>query len=128
MPIRVECAPAFNYARSQHTTELVQDDSIPNAAQNKALFKSEHLTLDLRYVAENTTECVTLPNVNLQLLDLTKKGHLGPGVYADLNLMEGQAVTFVLRTPPAYAHPPRMAPTVRKAEELGVSLDSEFSI
>jgi len=125
MPVRVECAPAFNYARSPHTAELIQDESIANATQNKVIFKSELLSLDLRYVVESC-ENVALPSVDLQLLDLTKKGHLGPGACVDLNLVEGQAVTFVLRTPPLQTMPPQAMPTMRKAEELGVSLDSRF--
>ena len=57
MPLEVQCAPAFNYARSHHTTKIVDDGSIPlgpGETQKKALFESDELTLDLRYVIENT--------------------------------------------------------------------------
>jgi hypothetical protein len=57
MPLEVQCAPAFNYARSRHTAKIVNDGSIPSGrgeAQKKALFESDELTLDLRYVIEST--------------------------------------------------------------------------
>jgi hypothetical protein len=43
---------------------------------------------------------VPKPHVELRELDLSKKGHKGLGVYADLHLTEGQSVGFVLRIPP----------------------------
>jgi hypothetical protein len=98
MPIKMECAPAFNYARSKHTTSIVPADSPPSTA--RALFTSDELTLDLRYVAESTMSDVPAPHVQLALLDLSQKGHLGLGVQAHLELQEGQCVTFILRTPP----------------------------
>lgn len=61
IPIRVECAPAFDYARATHTTEIVVDESVmpkQGAAesewQKKVCFESEGLDLDLRFVAEST--------------------------------------------------------------------------
>ena len=102
LPILVQCAPAFNYARSAHTTTIIDDESIPNDTQKKALFKSDQLSLDLRYVAEcsqNASEDVLAPKITLKLLDLSAKGHKGPGVQSSFTLTEGQCVTFVLRTP-----------------------------
>ena len=125
MPIRVECAPAFNYARSSHTMEIIRDESIPVKDQSKVLFKSEALSLDLRYVPESTIEDVPVPEVNLRELDLTEKGHLGLSACVDLALTEGQAVTFVLRTPPDTNAPPQLAPSEQKAASLGVSMDRE---
>ncbi|KAF5315037.1 hypothetical protein D9619_007479 [Psilocybe cf. subviscida] len=60
LPLRIECAPAFNYARDAHTTRVVRDESVPASAnggkpQMKVLFESPDLNLDLRYVAENTS-------------------------------------------------------------------------
>ncbi|KAJ7763200.1 glycoside hydrolase family 15 protein [Mycena maculata] len=99
VPLRMECAPAFNYARSKHSTSLVPSQS-PDSP-TKAVFQSDALTLDLRYVLENTMDNVPCPALELSLLDLSKKGHLGLGVQAELTLEEGQCVTFVLRTPPS---------------------------
>jgi hypothetical protein len=103
LPIQVQCAPAFNYARSAHITTFVEDESIPDGVQKKALFKSDELSLDLRYIsdcAQNASEDVHPPEVILKLLDLSAKGHKGPGVQSTFTLTEGQRVTFVLRTPP----------------------------
>ena len=108
--------------------EIIPDESIPSCDQNKVLFKSESLNLDLRFVPESTMDNVSPPNVELYELDLTEKGHLGLSACANLELLEGQAVTFVLRTPPERSAPMRVFPTQEKAESLGVSLDSEWCI
>ncbi|KAI0738815.1 glycoside hydrolase family 15 protein [Daedaleopsis nitida] len=133
MPLRVECAPAFNYARSTHTTELMLDTSVALSAPSspvdghyKALFTSEeaNLTLDLRYIAESSLEHVGEPYVKLRELDLSAKGHKGTGVWTEIELSEGQAVTFVLRTPPDNVKlPPQAHPTRRTAEEMGISYE-----
>ncbi|KAI0671268.1 glycoside hydrolase family 15 protein [Trametes maxima] len=132
MPLRVECAPAFNYARSAHTTDLVLDTSVALALSpasrhphNKALFQSPDakLDLDLRYVTESNLENVSEPEVQLNLLDLSAKGHKGPGVWTELELKEGQVVTFVLRTPPDVKLPPQAHPTHETAQEMGISYE-----
>jgi len=61
------------------------------------------LTLDLRYIAETTTEDVDVPVVHLTTLDLSAKGHKGLAIQAFVHLIEGQAVTFILRNPPVSA-------------------------
>ncbi|KAF8508900.1 glycoside hydrolase family 15 protein [Gautieria morchelliformis] len=138
VPIRMECVPAFNYARSPHTTELTPDFSADPTndkmrlcssqppSHKKALFSSPEakLSLDLRCVSETTAECVTRPEVNLRILDLKRQGHLGPGVYCDLILEEGQAVWFVLRVPPSDATAlEKLEPTKERADSLGVPLE-----
>ena len=102
LPILMQCAPAFNYARSPHTTTIIDDESIPDEpTQKKALFESDALSLDLRYVTEcSASECIEPPQVTLELLDLSAKGHKGLAVQSLLKLREGQSVTFVLRIPP----------------------------
>jgi len=104
LPMHVQCAPAFNYARSTHITSIIDDDSIPfDMKQKKALFESDSLALDLRYVAEVTagsSEGLPPPEVTLEFLDLSAKGHKGLGIQSTIVLREGQCVTFVLRTPP----------------------------
>jgi hypothetical protein len=99
IPLRVEVAPAFNYARDKHDTHILPDRSVIGnpPLHNKALFVSENLSLDFRYIAESVSDCVPAPEVNIQLLDLTSKGHLGLSASVDLNLVESQVVTFVLR-------------------------------
>lgn len=127
IPLRVECAPAFNYARDQHTTDIIIDDTIPSHAQNKAVFKSPSLDLDLRYVADSTIDNVPAPEVNLGLLDLSSKGHLGPGAYCNLSLEEGQRVTFVFRISPKEGFRSQIRATQAQADELGVPLESTHS-
>jgi hypothetical protein len=102
----MECAPAFNYARSNHTTSIIPSASPESTT--KAVFQSDALALDLRYVPESTMANVPCPSIQLDLLDLSQKGHLGLGVQAEMMLEEGQCVTFVLRTPPAPNSPPSL--------------------
>ena len=99
MPIRVECAPAFDYARASHSTTFEADTTSTVSGQTKALFASEKLSLDLRYAVDSEPG-VAAPEVQLQELDLRKQGHLGTSVAADFDLITGQSVTFILRVPP----------------------------
>jgi len=101
----MQCAPAFNYARSTHITSIVDDESVPvDPPQKKALFESDSLALDLRYIAEvaegSHESGISPPEIVLEFLDLSKEGHKGLAVQSRLTLEEGQCVTFVLRTPP----------------------------
>lgn len=128
MPIRMECAPAFNYARDTHNTTIEPDDSILTAESTetehqKAVFKSKDLMLDLRFVADSTIENVPRPVAELVELDLSSRGHLGPSVSMDVVLEEGQVITFVLRTPPKNSNSPSIKPTLEKAQELGVPFE-----
>lgn len=83
----MECAPAFNYARAPHTMEvrnafiqlnchlmlshqIVADNSVKEV-QNKVVFKSETLSLDLRYIVDTCEG--NKPVVEFQELDLTQK-------------------------------------------------------
>jgi hypothetical protein len=134
--LRVECAPAFHYALHEHKTSLVSDDTIPangekNASdkQKRALFESEELTLDLRFIAESVIDGVPLPSVNLQILDLMPRGHKGLSIGVDLDLVEGQVVTFVLRTPPkATKEQYNASSTKEQFEQQGVSFDRECDL
>lgn len=102
VPLLMQCAPAFNYARSSHVTTLVEDTSIPfGPKQLKAVFDSDSLSLDLRFVGESAEELTQVnPVADIELIDLSEKGHKGLGVQASFTLSEGQIVTFILRTPP----------------------------
>ena len=138
MPLRVECAPAFDYARASHTTSIDIDTSVaaaepadsPTAPHYMALFDSKeaNLKLDLRYIAEHTLDDLPDPEVNLQYLDLEHKGHKGKGVWTEITLKEGQVVTFVLRTPPEVNLPPQAHPTHKTARALGVPYDSALVV
>lgn len=52
--------------------QIVADGSVPKAAQNKAVFRSKELSMDLRYIIEET-EGVERPNVEFKELDLRQK-------------------------------------------------------
>jgi hypothetical protein len=125
VPLRVECAPAFNYARDPHTTTILPDESSPYN-QNKVLFKSKSLSLDLRFVSGGDHPA----QIDLKELDFDAKGHLGRGAYCDLSLKDGECVTFVLRIVPEYERHPHTTPTVskEKADELGVPLERELTL
>jgi hypothetical protein len=131
--LRVECAPAFHYALHEHRTSLVPDDTIPanggNASdkQKRALFESDELTMDLRFIAESVVDGIPSPSVDLQFLNLMPQGHKGSSICVDLDLVEGQVVTFVLRTPSmATKEQHNAGATKEQSEQLGVSFDREF--
>ncbi|KAF8636238.1 hypothetical protein AX17_003723 [Amanita inopinata Kibby_2008] len=130
IPLVMECAPAFNYARSSHTTRIFNDDSIipgPGEPQKKILFESDELTLDLRYVAESTMDHVQPPEIALTSLDLSAKGHLGPASQATFSLVEGQCITFVLRhlTPQAAA---QIREAVNPYPNVGIPVERDFIV
>jgi len=127
LPLRVECAPAFNYAQDKHTTEIVVDDTVQCHVQNKAVFRSPNLNVDLRYVAESTVDNVPAPEVGLGLLDLSSKDHLGLATYCNLSLDEGQRVTFVFRISPKEGFRAQIKPTQAHADELGVPFESTLN-
>ncbi|KAG6334242.1 hypothetical protein ID866_4848 [Astraeus odoratus] len=126
--LRMECAPAFNYARDSHTTEFVPDNSVGYCHQKKVLFKSRDFDLDLRYVSDTALDNVPTPEVNIDYLDLSKQGHLGPAVACNLNLEEGQRVTFVLRICPDNLTLPESRPTQELADRLGIPLECASKI
>jgi len=93
----MECAPAFDYARAAHETE------IDNKAMRADFLCPEHVNLDLRWVVSNGSHPkagLSEPEIELDHLDLSERGHKGLGVTAKFTLEEGQSVTFVLREPP----------------------------
>lgn len=86
------------------------------------------MTLDLRYAIEDLNDIGGI-KVDFGLLDLRGQGHLGLSVYSEFTLQEGQAVTFVLRTPPkATSTPHRLGtPTPEQSAQSGVPLDGPLS-
>ncbi|SGY49313.1 BQ5605_C001g00766 [Microbotryum silenes-dioicae] len=96
----MENAPAFNYARSTHTTTIAED------GQSVKFECPDHLNLDMRAVAsagEFAGPGAPLPTVSLELLDLSERGHKGLGVTSTFTLKEGESITFVLRECPTAA-------------------------
>ncbi len=56
IPLSMQCAPAFDYARAEHTT-TIHDDPSSADPQRKATFVSKDCALDLRYVVDSTMVC-----------------------------------------------------------------------
>jgi hypothetical protein len=106
--------------------QIIDDNSIPNEAQKKILFKSSAMLLDLRYIAESTMEDVPIPEIDMKILDLQDLGHLGPSATADLNLLEGQVVTFILRCPPKEPPIPQAIPRTETAKEFRTSFEGSW--
>ncbi|KAL7410623.1 glycoside hydrolase family 15 protein [Mrakia frigida] len=158
MTFRVECAPAFDYARATHKTEIVRDDSQVSAEQynkRKVLFTSKDLSIDLRVTVSGENLCAEGrdepekpltssdklnrgeneldgpggPVVDWQELDLSAKGHKGKGVWTEVEVKEGEIVTFVLRQLPegGFKGNPTSEgaePTKEAAQSLGVDLQT----
>lgn len=85
------------------------------------------MDLDLRYVSESSLENVAEPEIDFRKYDLMGQGHLGLSVQSDFELVEGQAVTFILRTPLKHAYPDAVKPSKEKADQLGVSFESTWA-
>ncbi|KAI9599539.1 glycoside hydrolase family 15 protein [Syncephalis fuscata] len=115
MTLCIECAPAFNYARSTHKTSLVPDDNTADREpidtydhvrrktiinDKKILFSSEELNLDLRWIIRSD-EDGRQPDVQWQLIEPNgdDDGLLGPKAYTEVTLSEGQQLILILREP-----------------------------
>ncbi|KAI9267801.1 Six-hairpin glycosidase-like protein [Sporodiniella umbellata] len=118
---RMECFPAFNYGRNEHTTEIVRqkpsraheeatgfesrlyDDSDLNyyAAKDRAVFTSKDLTMDLRHLVHYGE--FDRPDVKMTIDD--SDTHKGPGVWAEFTLKETQEVQFIFREVPQHDEP-----------------------
>ncbi|ORY26126.1 Six-hairpin glycosidase-like protein [Naematelia encephala] len=99
VPFRMECAPAFNYCRDEHTSEIVDDDSVTSSCKHttKGLFTAPSLKLDLRHLGWSNDDGVQDPSIDLKVETISQRALLGPAITADFELEEGQCVVFVLR-------------------------------
>jgi len=88
MRLRMECAPAFNYARDKHDIKVQPDG---------ALFHS--------------------PNLRLMLASTVEIKQNGQGLVADFSLNEGQAAVFVIRESQGDEKVCKVCP-VREGQEL----------
>lgn len=129
VPFRMECAPAFNYCRDKHETTFEEDKTVASEARNhdqKVLFKSKDLTMDLRYFVQSDDEEVSLPEIELQKVDL-KRGLLGESIVSEFELEEGQTITFLMREASTHQyanedHEKAANPSEARAAELGINL------
>ncbi|KAL7308178.1 hypothetical protein PS15m_012064 [Mucor circinelloides] len=122
---KMECYPAFNYALDSHETKILTDattedqknmanleaklypeqDTHYYAANDRVVFASENMTMDLRHLVKcGDFDCPLVKTV----IDEQDTGHKGPGVYAEFDLQETQEVSFVFREVPdsEASHPP----------------------
>ncbi|WVO15208.1 hypothetical protein L204_102857 [Cryptococcus depauperatus] len=130
VPFRMECAPAFNYCRDKHTTEIVPDDSSASLTVqgSKAVFTSPSLILDLRTITWSSEACVSGPTIKLKVENLANRDLLGPSVTCNFELEEGQCVIFIMREVGDFmylnqAHQELANPAVNQAKYAGVSLE-----
>lgn len=79
----------------------------------------------MRFLPESLLENVPVPEVPLETLDLSAKGHLGLAAQAELTLVEGQRVTFVLRIAPEHRGNGGSGIDEEQAELLGLNYQSE---
>ncbi|KAL1920219.1 uncharacterized protein VTP21DRAFT_1365 [Calcarisporiella thermophila] len=103
---RVECFPAFNYARDPHET-IIEPYTTTSICCNsfvgdqRTVFKSQGLVMDLRYFVRCGEG--DKPHVELKLEDRSHLGHKGKGVVAEITLRETQEIIFIFREVPPTA-------------------------
>jgi hypothetical protein len=95
--VDVEIFPSFDYARADHTVNIVMPNHPPGTLDSKTVeFTSKGVNLQLDVTIdhgeENSESCPAV------IFTKEKREHmLGEGVKARIHLQEGQAVSFVLR-------------------------------
>lgn len=93
----VEIFPAFDYAREEHTTEILLPNHPPGSLESKAVVFATgkvrlQLDVTIDHGEENAESCPTVI-----FTKKLKPGMKGEGVVARIRLQEGQAISFVLR-------------------------------
>lgn len=93
----IEIFPAFDYARAEHTCELLVADHKPGDGPSKtATFKAKDLQLQLDVTIDRGEEDArTCPLIRFRKIKHSKM--LGEGIAAYIHLEENQAISFVLR-------------------------------
>ncbi|KAI0022938.1 glycosyl hydrolase [Xylariomycetidae sp. FL0641] len=97
LTLDVEVFPAFDYARGEHRTTILQKHVATDSAHSKtAIFHSAHENLQLDVcVDDGHGESVSSPRISFQ--KELRDGMKGEGVVARVTVQEGQAVSFILR-------------------------------
>lgn len=123
LTFRMECFPAFDYARQSHQTTLVDDERCEKDRESrfrkKAVFKSDIMTLELRAITGFNTDLAPLdndskiPEISFQTDTSSWPRHKGPGISAVFELEEGMVATFILREDPATAEPVQAVPSTK---------------
>ena len=122
LKFRMECFPAFDYARQAHTTSLVDDEKTTKSSQGKyrkkAVFKSDLMTLELRSSTGYNPDLTTCSDISPTDFEFTLDEeswprHKGPGVVAEFELQEGQTADFILREDPETAEDVQVIPNTK---------------
>ena len=98
MPFRLECFPAFNYARDEHELELTQHGACFHTA-NLSLGLKTHLKL--RQTGNGVTAQFSLKEGETLVFVL---GRIDPGAGCEMLLSEGQAEELAMRTVEFWRH------------------------
>ncbi|KAI9138055.1 Six-hairpin glycosidase-like protein [Paraphysoderma sedebokerense] len=104
LKFRIECFPAFNYARSSHVAEVRPTNAQTplSSAAPVHFISSDHISLDLRFLVACGNETpAACPLVQFHIVH--REGMTGPGVIAEVELQEGQQIWFVLREKGGYS-------------------------
>jgi GH15 family glucan-1,4-alpha-glucosidase len=112
LPVLLELFPAFNYARDSHEARLSDDG-------RRITFTSKDLTLELLVIV-HTPEDVPECEFRCRIDSDSRPRMLGPGIVSELEMSEGQTITFILREPV-------VAPAKEAEEILSDSIDSVLS-
>ena len=93
----VELCPAFDYARGDHTVDILLPFHPPGLLESKTVtFSSKDINLQLDVTIDHGEEdAESCPAVTFHRFN--KDGMRGEGVRAHIHLEEGQQVSFVLR-------------------------------
>lgn len=92
----IELFPAFDYARAEHTVDIIMPDHPRGCLESKTVtFSSKDWKLQLDVTIDHGEETAACPSVFFQ--KEKREGMLSEGVVAHIHLEEGQAISFVLR-------------------------------
>lgn len=96
LTLDVEIFPAFGYGAEPHVTTLHHACHTPANAESKvASFHSKDVKLQLDVTLENGEEGNSFPNIYFK--KEKRDGMLGEGLFARIEIKEGQTVSFVVR-------------------------------
>lgn len=122
LDFRMECFPAFDYARAEHTTEIVDDEKCAKTrggqSRKKAVFRSKLMTMELRAISGCNPDVGTcsiddLPELKFVTDTSAWPRHKGPGVVCEFHLKEGETADFILRQDPEEAEDVQAVPDTK---------------
>jgi len=92
----VEIFPAFGYAKDPHITTLLHERHTPHMEASKvATFHSKDVQFQLDIAIQQDEDMMSCPTISFK--KVRKPGMLGEGLVAHVKVVEGQAISFILR-------------------------------